>query len=123
MSEEGWDMFMAPPACRGDGDHVGEQYPIEGMRFQLNPALTEDDFDEWGLTEEARVLARALQTYGMYLCDRGGDMAVQMQLLGDRPSLHRNRWEDRLPGFFKSIEKIHTDQFRIVDEGEPVIKD
>lgn len=123
MSDEGWDMFVAPPACRGDGNMVGDQYPIEGMRLQLNPELTESDFDEWGLTEEAKVMARALQTYGMYLCDRGGDMAIQVQLLSDRPALHRSRWEDRLPGFFKSIEKIRTDQFRVVDQGEVVVKD
>ena len=124
MSEQGWDMFIAPPACRGDGDVIGEQYPIEGMRLQLDPSFTEDDFDDWGLTEEAKIVARALQRYGMYLGDRGGDMVFQVQLMHPRPSRHRHEWERVAPNFFKSVEKIRTEWFRIVDTGgEVVVKD
>lgn len=114
-------MFIAPPACRADGKDVGEQFPIEGMCFQLDPALTERDFDSWGLTPEARVVARALQTYGMYLGDRGGNWAVQVQLLSENPAEHRARWEERLPGLYRAIERIPTAAFRIVDRGGEVV--
>lgn len=123
MSASGDDMFLAPPACRGDGKSVGAQYPIEGMCFQLDPALTDADFDAWGLRPEARIVARALQTYGMYLSDRGGDWALQVQLLDEDPSVHRAMWEDRHPGFYSSIERIPTDAFRIVELGaEEIVK-
>jgi len=123
MSASGDDMFLAPPACRADGKSVGSQYPIEGMCFQLDPQLDDGDFDAWGLSDRARIVARALQTYGMYLSDRGGDMALQIQLLDEDPTLHRAKWEDRLPGFYSSIERIPTDAFRIVELGaEEVVK-
>jgi hypothetical protein len=121
MSEEGWDMFIAPPAFRGDGDIRGEQFPIEGMRLQLDPSFTEADFDSWGLTEEAKIIARALQTYGMYLGDRGGDMVFQVQLLDPRPARHRRQWESVAPNLFKSVEKIRTEWFRVVDTGGVVV--
>jgi hypothetical protein len=123
MSASGDDMFLAPPACRGDGQSVGSQYPIEGMCFQLDPALDNGDFDAWGLSPEARIVARALQTYGMYLSDRGGNWALQAQLLDEDPAVHRAKWEARLPGFYSSIERIPSDAFRIVELGaEEVVK-
>jgi len=43
-----------------------------GSRLQLAPNLTEADFDRWKLNPEARILARALQDYGMIVIDGGG---------------------------------------------------
>lgn len=122
-AEDGSDMFLWPPACRADGEHVGRQYPIEGMLFQLDPAATDADFDDWGLSADARTVARALQTYGMYLGDRGGDMKIQVQLLSKDTSEHRAMWDDRLPGIYRSIERIPTNRLRIVYTGEPTVKD
>ncbi len=60
------------PASKSDGLGVlGVDIP-EGARLQLDPALGEADFDRWGLSREARVVARALQTYGMYVVDTSG---------------------------------------------------
>jgi len=70
-------QVFLPPACRSDGQYEGEQYPVEGMRFQLDPSLTEVDFERWGLTRERQVLARALQKCGMFPGDNGGAMALQ----------------------------------------------
>ncbi len=122
-TEEGWDIFVNPPACRSDGDRVGHHYPILGMRFQLDPAANEADFDAWGLSEESRIVARALQQYGMYLGDRGGDMKIQVQLLAGDRDRHGSLWEERFPGFYENIERIPTSRFRVVDAGETMVRD
>ena len=114
--------MMFPPACRSDGKHIGAKYPIEGMLFQLDPSLTEADFDRWGLTPEVKVLARALQKYGMYLDNIGGDMALATQQLGSTPAENRAAWDNLIPGFYHTVTKIPSDQFRIVYMGEPTIR-
>jgi hypothetical protein len=119
---DGSDIFIAPPACRGDGDFVGTQYPIEGMLFQLDPEATNADFDAWGLTAEGRIVARALQLYGMFLGDRGGDMKIQVQLLSPNASKHRSLWDARLPDLYRTVEKIPTNRLRVIYTGEPTIK-
>lgn len=115
-------MFIQPPACRADGTVEGSQYPIEGMRFQLDPAAGDREFTSWGLSSEARMVARALQTYGMYLCDRGGDMKLQVQLLAKTESEHIRLWNERSGNLYSAIERIPTDRLRIVYTGEPIIK-
>ena len=115
------DIFV-PPACRSDGEFVGSQYPIEGMRFQLDPELTERDFDAWGLSAEAKIIARALQKYGMFLGDNGGAMALQIQMLGKSFQENQRKWDELFPGFQKSVQKIPTDKFRIVYTGEAIYK-
>jgi hypothetical protein len=115
-------QLFLPPAARSDGKFFGEQYPIEGMRLQLDPSCGEEDFRRWGLGFYARVVARALQKYGMYDGDNGGAMAVQVQLLAPEADDNHAAWEARLPGLFKDIAKIPTDRFRVVHTGEPIIK-
>ena len=122
MGSNGEAMFIWPPACRGDGNVTGEQYPVEGMRFQLDPDATDADFDSWGLSAEARIVARALQTYGMFLGDRGGDMKIQLQLLAKDSDEHRRLWDERFPGFYRAIEGIPTNRLRVVYTGEPTLK-
>ena len=75
-----------------------------------------------GLGREARILARALQTYGMYLADSGGAMALQAQLLGPGKALNRREWEARFPDFYRDVSKIPTHEFRVIDTGRPVVR-
>lgn len=117
--DDGRTLFL-PPASRSDGKYKGRQYPVEGMRFQLDPSLTEKDFDKWGLSRESKIVARALQRYGMYLCDNGGAMVILVQLLGPSRSENRKKWEEVFPGFYENIRRIPTDKFRVVYTGEPV---
>ncbi|MCI4624833.1 MAG: hypothetical protein L3V56_02625 [Candidatus Magnetoovum sp. WYHC-5] len=121
MAEGQMSVFMSP-ACRSDGKYEGNQYPVEGMRFQLDPALTEADFDKWGLNREGKVVARALQKYGMFLGDNGGAMAIQVQLLGPSRLENRLKWEAFFSGFYKNVEKIPADKFRVVYTWENIIK-
>lgn len=119
--ETGDAMFISP-AARSDGEFKGVQYPIEGMLFQLNPALTEADFERWGLSKEAKIVARALQKYGMFLGDNGGAMAIDAQLLAPDSDENVKKWNDLFPGFYKSVAKIPSSEFRVVYTGEPVVK-
>jgi len=126
----GDDIMMYPPACRSDGGATnnipsGVIYPIEGMRFQLDPTLGKSDFDSWGLTNEFGIaLANALQEYGMYLGDNGGDMAIAVQLLGTNQASNRAEWDQRFPGFYDSVKDIPASAFRVIDDPdqEVVIK-
>jgi hypothetical protein len=66
------------PASKLDGLGSRRDLP-EGSRLQLDPALGEDDFDRWRLPAAARTIARALQTYGMYLVDNSGSSKVFLE--------------------------------------------
>ncbi|MBF8275172.1 MAG: hypothetical protein HW390_245 [Candidatus Brocadiaceae bacterium] len=115
-----YETFIYPPACRSDGKFEGTQYPVEGMRFQLDPTLGEKDFNAWGLNREGKIVARALQKYGMFLGDSGPAMALWPQLLGPSKEENLKRWEELYPGFYKNVEKIPTSKFRVLYTGEPV---
>ena len=115
-----YQTFIYPPACRSDGKFEGSQYPIEGMRFQLDPSLGEKDFDAWGLNREGKIVARALQKYGMFLGDSGPTMVLWPQLLGPSKEENLKRWEELYPGFYSNVEKIPTSKFRVLYTGEPV---
>lgn len=59
------------PAQRGDGQGSG---PIrEGTRFRLDPSV---DVTSLGLNTYAAMVARAAQTYGFIVTDKGGAVAV-----------------------------------------------
>ena len=60
------------PATKSDGQSMHSAALPEGARLQLDPTLTEKDFRSWGLSREGRVIARALQEYGMILTDGSG---------------------------------------------------
>ncbi len=120
-ADDGSDIFLSP-ACRSDGKAVGPAYPIEGMRFQLDPSLTDQDFDSWGLSREAKIVARALQRYGMFLGDNGGAMAVFPQLLAASGADNYTAWERRFPGLFAGVSRIPTNRFRVINTGTPITK-
>jgi hypothetical protein len=63
-----------PPASSSDGQTSGESTIPEGARLQLDPALSLESLQPW-----QRVIARALQRYGMYLADTGGAVALFAQ--------------------------------------------
>jgi hypothetical protein len=67
------------PASKSDGAGVAGVDAPEGTRFQLDPSLTEADFQAWGLAPEAKIIARALQRYGMYVIDNGGSSKIYME--------------------------------------------
>ncbi len=115
---DGGKAWFVTPASRSDAQYEGEQYPLEGARFQLDPSLTDEDFERMGLGPAARVMARALQKYGMYLGDNGGSFTIYMQVLDPNPEASRALWEQRCPGVYKDMQRIPTDRFRVLAYGE-----
>ncbi len=60
----------------GDGPVDDPVVPPEGLRLRIKPSV---QLDTLGLHPQALVIARALQTYGMYLGDSGGSTAVKLE--------------------------------------------
>jgi len=121
MAADSSKVFLSP-ACRSDGQFVGSSYPIEGMRLQLSPSVTESDFDTWGLNREGKILARALQKYGMFLGDNGGAMGVYPQLLDPDATANQAAWEAQFPGLFRNVDKIPSNRFRVIYTGPATTK-
>jgi hypothetical protein len=67
------------PAAKSDGAGVTGTDAPEGTRLQLDPNLTEADFTAWGLAPEAKVIARAMQKYGMYIIDNSGSSKIYLE--------------------------------------------
>ncbi len=59
------------PATKSDGENPPPALPA-GARVQLDPSIGEADFETWGLDNTGKIIARALQEYGMILVDRSG---------------------------------------------------
>jgi hypothetical protein len=57
------------PATTNDGKEAGAGYMKEGLRLQLSPGL---NLRKFHLKPWQKVVARALQRYGMYLADTSG---------------------------------------------------
>jgi hypothetical protein len=75
-------VFMMPgvnntgyvcPATHHDGATSSPSAPMEGQRFQLDPAI---DVDSLPIPAWKKTIARALQVYGMYLRDNSGSFAL-----------------------------------------------
>jgi hypothetical protein len=70
------------PASKSDGASFGGVASVdlpEGSRLQLNPALTTSDLQALGLSPQAIVIAKALQTYGMYTIDNSGSSKIYLE--------------------------------------------
>jgi hypothetical protein len=81
------------PASKTDGKSK-ERYAIpEGARLQLDPSLTEADFDRMGLDRTGKIIARALQQYGMILIDVSGRPKLYIENLEDNP-FAKVKWSD-----------------------------
>jgi hypothetical protein len=97
------------PASKSDGGNFGgiaaTDLP-EGARLQLNPALTDTDFNGWGLSNEAKIMARALQKYGMYTIDHSGSSKVYVE---DRKTAG---WGSNITR--SMLSNIPWSQFRVV---------
>jgi hypothetical protein len=75
------------PMTGSDGDSTEQIAPPQGLRFRIKPSVDLDAFD---LHPEARVIARALQTYGFYIGDSGG--ATNIKLEGTEPEGRGRLW-------------------------------
>lgn len=76
----GQKAALCPPASRSDGTKHGMDTIPMGARMQLDPAL---DLDSLNLSRQVRVIARAMQRFGMYNGDTTHDVfKIYLQNLG-----------------------------------------
>ncbi len=68
--------LCADVATRTDGWGIGPEFILEGQKIQLNPDL---DLDKIGLSENAKIIARALQEYWAYVMDNARWFNLIMQ--------------------------------------------
>jgi hypothetical protein len=100
------------PATKTDGQSTLQFAIPQGARLQLNPSLTDADFDRWGLSRAGRIVARALQQYGMVLIDTGGSNKIMAEDLHANPT-PPDSWVEL--GYHKYIiETIPYTEFRVL---------
>ena len=84
------------PAQRSDGWDTNPAAVPEGTRLRLDPSV---DIDALGLTPVAAMIARAAQTYGFIVADKGGAVAVVAEHGADERALTgHDPWDDLLGG-------------------------
>ena len=64
------------PMVGSDGDSADPVAPAQGLRFRIKPSV---DLDALRLNPQARVIAKTLQRYGMYIGDNGGHTILKLQ--------------------------------------------
>src|SRR5439155_10943245 len=102
-----------PASKLDDGTEWLMSLPL-GARLQLNPALTDADFDKMGLGSTAKIIARAMQTYGMILVDYAGAPKIYVEDLTNNP-LAKESWQDpdlRLRTW--ALSKIPVQEFHVM---------
>ncbi len=102
------------PASKTDGNSSLPYAIPEGARLQLDPSLTKADFDRMGLNRTGKVIARALQEYGMILIDFSGHPKIYAENLADNPYT-KTQWS--APPFSitsNSIANIPSNSFRVI---------
>jgi hypothetical protein len=76
---------VRPPALKTDGTSSRSDCIPAGSRLQLDPSINLSTIK--GLTPAERTVARAMQTYGGYLIDRGGaSLSVSFERAADASS-------------------------------------
>ena len=98
-----------PPATESDGTSSEDWAIPEGALVQLNPRL---NLDSLGLKDYERIIAKALQEYGMYCADDGGGL----QLYAINPICVKNNPYEDIWGnqTYVFLDKIPANQFRVL---------
>jgi hypothetical protein len=103
------------PASKTDG-RSRDRYAIpEGARLQLDPALTEDDFNRMGLDHTGKIIARAMQEYGMILIDISGRPKIVAENLRDNPYATEQWTDPDLNLHAWTISAIPHTAFRVLE--------
>jgi hypothetical protein len=98
-----WQLCL--PASRTDGEGIGKQYIPEGARLQLDPAL---DLNKLELSPATKIVARALQKYGVFIGDNSEDFNLYFQNMGS----DGGKWKHY--NLFDDLENIPVEKFRVL---------
>lgn len=93
------------PATKSDGNGIYPDMP-EGTKLQLDPKLTEADFDRWGLSTAGKIIARALQKYGMIIIDRSGHPKIYAEYENTA------KWNSQITA--KTVSTIPYSSFKVI---------
>lgn len=104
-SRPGGKLEVCPPASKTDGQGVGPDTIPEGARLQLDPSL---DLNRLDLPPAVRIVARAMQQYGLIVTDSARDFKVYFQNLGPDGGKW-GKWRD-----FDALNKIPISSFRVL---------
>ena len=102
------------PASKTDGKSTLAFGIPEGARIQLDPSLTEADFDRMGLTRTGKIIARALQEYGMINIDVSGRAKIIAEDLEDNPYAPMQWTDPDLNLTSTTIAKIPFTSYRVL---------
>lgn len=103
------------PASKTDGKSALFFAIPEGARLQLDPSLTEADFDRMGLDATGKIIARALQEYGMILVDTSGALKMYVEDLSNNPYVTEDWTDPELNLNKETIYNIPHTAFRVLD--------
>lgn len=99
------------PASRTNGLHYGDQFIPEGSVIQLNPNL---NLNTLNINNETKIIAQALQRYGMVVGENAPVFKIFLQNLGPKATSPWNNYK------FEG-DKIPIDQMRVIHYG-PLIE-
>ena len=100
-----------PPATESDGQSKRDDAIPEGARLQLDPNL---DLDILGLTPAEKIIAKALQEYGMFLGDSGGGVELEaINPLSYKSNPYKQYFETDKEGLYYT-RNIPLDKFRVL---------
>jgi hypothetical protein len=106
------------PATQSDGRSSLPGAIPQGARVQLDPRL---DLDSLGLPRWQKVIAQALQEYGMYLADTGGAVSLFAQHSGTT-GRYVYPWGDVKYGYMSPSLVKHLRILKLGRQFEPVYK-
>lgn len=93
------------PANRNDGNTEGADFPCEGQRFRLDPTFDVNTLPSPG----ARIIARAMQEYGLIMTDKSGSLATQGE--DPRPYMATHGGVDPYDDFFDPNHELPPDSY------------
>jgi hypothetical protein len=98
-------QVCSPPGSKTDGFGIGYEYIPEGARIQLDPSL---NLNTLNLSPATKIIAKAMQKYGMYNGDNSPDFKIYFQNLGP----DGGKWKNY--NFFPDLKNIPVDKFRVI---------
>jgi hypothetical protein len=102
------------PASKTDGQSSLPYAIPEGARLQLDPSLTDSDFRRFGLDRTGRIIAKALQEYGMILVDYAGRPKIYAEDLTANPYATM-QWSNRKLNLTEeTIANIPYESFKVL---------
>jgi serine/threonine-protein kinase len=104
--------IYVPPGTHSTGPTAGgPNTPPYGVRLRLKASFDENSLSSQG----ARVIARALKKYGMFLADGGN---VPLTIASDRFTTHK--WSEVGMSNDSALASLRPSDFEVVDMGTPV---